>query len=671
MKADQMLSKLEPLLGNKVGRLRASWFLADREERSEIEQALKVLYLKHFSSDLTEKQLLLSPPNQRLCRGEIPLGMTLYNGRELAEFGLRENELCQHVAVFGRSGSGKTNTVRQLLKGFLKQKLPFLVFDWKRDYSRLDFDKTFAGVDHPEIDVLSMGNSHSDVLKFNPLIPPPDTAPEVWVKQLCELLTHAYIGGAGFESVFLEAIDYCYRQKGIYEGGDNYPTFRDIKAYLDTKKCTGRQAQWMQSVTRTINSLCFGGMDATLNSEEPHELPDLLEKNVILELDALANADKVFLTEAFLLFLHHYRLQQPPKRKLDNVIVLEEAHHLLRKGEGEETLVETSLREMRSLGIGIVLIDQMPSLISKVALANTYCTIALNTKTAPDINALSQALLLDAEQKGYLGMLPVGTAIVKLQDRHVQPFAVKIPFVEPAFRASTECRNTNRITVIPANFSEIPANGARNEGIPDQINRKENPEDAFLVDIAEHPTDAVTTRYKRLGLCSRQGNQMKESLVKTALIKPKTISILKGWIRLFDVTSKGMNRLEEIGHAKLSRREGSAEHRYWQTKIAEHLRSKGFKVELEKTVDGHPVDIVGVRKGERVAIEVETGKSNYRQNIRKCLEHTSFTHVVVACVDQVVRQRIRKETEHLDDRRLVVTEVKEVLKSSERGLGTE
>ena len=684
MMPEELFEKLAPILGPKARKLYIAWMLADKEEKEDLEQYLKMLYVKHLEPMPGATKVLLTPPPSNLCTGAIPVGMVLYNGQPLHEFCLRESELAQHIAVFGRTGSGKTNTVRFLLKGFARQRKPFLIFDWKKDYSQMDFDEVFAGtgIRDQDILVLPVGKLSHACLKLNPLIPPPSTSPDIWVKQLCEILTHAYMGGPGFESIFLKAIDHCYEARGIYQGGKDYPTFNDVKEYLKCNKFSGREAMWMQSVMRTINSICYGGMSSTVNAEQPHDIATLLGKNIILELDALGNTDKTFLVEAIMLYLHHYRLGNPPMTRVDNILVIEEAHHLLRKSEGEESIIESSLREMRSLGIGIVIVDQMPSLISKVAMANTYCTIALNVKTGQDVSALSQAMLLGTEQKQMLGMLPVGEAIIKLQDRYIKPFQVRVPLVYASrrvlhYRPPEGLAGVSRIPMDSSKTARVPPRAA---GLPAQISTSSSVEDGvecapvqgdqgraedrLLIDITSHLTDSVTARYKRLGLSARKGNHCKQKLVKAGLIKPVTFAGHGAWLRLFEITREGIARLKTLGRQGPSARGGGLEHRYWQEKLAEHFRSRGYQVEVEKPIKHHIVDIIASNKKECVAVEVETGKSSYKKNITECLKSKKLTTVLVACVSADVADSIRKEMDSCRDERLWIDDVKTIVSSN-------
>jgi len=659
MNPEELSRKLEPVLGRKAVRLYQAWLLGDRKEKEEIEQCLQFLYYKHFQASTANQPILFHPPARDVCNGEIHLGEVCYNNRLLYPFGLHAGELAQHLAIFGRSGSGKTNTVRLLLKGLLKQKIPFLLFDWKKDYSQLDFEAVFDGmrIGQQDIRVLPLGKRNVQGLRLNPLIPPPGTAAETWAKQLCEILTHAYMGGPGFESLFLKALDHCYSESGIYQGSNTYPTFQDLKAYFESLRCTAREAQWLQSVMRTVNGLCFGEMNQVVNAPEPMAVISLLDQNTILELDAVSNADKTFLIETILLWLRHYRLSHPPKKKLENVLIIEEAHHLLRQMPGEESLVETSLREMRSLGIGLVIVDQMPSLISKIGLANTFCTIALNVKTGADVHALSQAMLLSTDEKDILGQLPVGQALVKLQDRFLRPFHIRIPLVPTGNQRILHYQED------PNTDSRIPRKIFHTEGktavFPPPIDT--SAEDELLIDILKHPTDSVTQRYKRLDYSARKGNYAKDKLIEKDFIRPITLAGLNVWLRLFELTDAGKDHLKTLGAFHYSKRYGGLAHLYWQERLEEHYLSLGYTVEREKRINGHNVDLVASKENERIAIEVETGRSNFTENIRQCLKERSFTSIVIACISQAVAERISKEMKGVKDARLSFTEVRKLL----------
>ncbi|GAF95656.1 unnamed protein product, partial [marine sediment metagenome] len=269
---------------------------------------------------------------------------------------------------------------------------------------------------------------------FNPLIPPEGTQATTWLKKLIEIVSHAYFLGEGVMYLLQKAIDAVYQESGVYKGTpEKYPTMTDVHNWLKDYPAKGREAQWMSSTLRAIGTLCFGEMGRILNVKNQMDLSHLLKKNVILELDALTNSDKIFFIESLLLWIHHYRLAEGKRESFKHAIILEEAHHILLKqkqeSKGGEAITDTILREIRELGESVILIDQHPSLISIPALGNTYCTITMNLKHRSDVNIAADCMLLDNEEKEYLGRLEVGYGIVKLQGRWFSPFLVKFPLI--------------------------------------------------------------------------------------------------------------------------------------------------------------------------------------------------------------------------------------------------
>jgi hypothetical protein len=221
-------------------------------------------------------------------------------------------------------------------------------------------------------------------------------------------MMHVYWLGDGVAYLLQMAIDSVYRQRGVYGGGcDRFPTLFDVRDWLKAYKAKGREAQWMDSTRRVIETLCFGQIGKVVNTGSNEEFRQLLSSPAVLELDALSNADKTFLIESVLLWLHQFRMAEPARETFKHAIVIEEAHHfLLKRKESKETIVDVILREIRELGEAIIFLDQHPSLISTPSLGNSYCTIAMNLKHGNDTSAIGRAMLLSEEQRDCLGRLP-------------------------------------------------------------------------------------------------------------------------------------------------------------------------------------------------------------------------------------------------------------------------
>ena len=65
-------------------------------------------------------------------------------------------------------------------------------------------------------------------------------------------------------------------------------------------------------------------------------------------MDSVSDNDKVFFTEALILWIYEYRKNEPKREVFKHAILIEEAHHLLSNQkenlDGGETIIETSLQ---------------------------------------------------------------------------------------------------------------------------------------------------------------------------------------------------------------------------------------------------------------------------------------------------------------------------------------
>ncbi len=151
----------------------------------------------------------------------------------------------------------------------------------------------------------------------------------------------------------------------------------------------------------------------------------------------------------------------------------------------------------------------------------------------------------------------------------------------------------------------------------------------FLKDIWQHPSSTIIERYSRLALSARRGTGLQKCLWNRGLIISSPIAIGHARIKVLSLTGPGKAVLgiDEPDTDRL----GGPEHRYWKHRVAEHLASCGYTVEQEVPIGGgKTVDLVAARDGERIAFEIETGKSDAAANVSKCLDAGMNEVIVVA-----------------------------------------
>ena len=527
---------LRPILGRQVDDLWTAYLFQDEEGREELEEQLSLLANVNLNTDVQDTTPIFHPPASVQSVGEIPLGQVHYNGKDLYPFGLKPLELVQHTSLVGRTGSGKSNAAYLLAANLTKAGIPWLCLDWKQSWRRL---RNLPGFQ--ELRVYTIGRDVAP-LQINPLIPPAGIDPRQHLKALVAVINAAYFCGAGVEYMLTSVLDELYQKHGVYEGKvKRYPTFRDVLAILKTIPAAGRVSLWLSSAIRAVHSLCFGAMDSIVNSGTNVTMEELLSHPTVLELEALSHADKLFFSEMLMLQIYSHRMVKNERNQLKHILIIEEAHHLLsrlsqRSGQ-PASIVEVIFREIREMSEGIVFLDQMPSEISKTALANTYTTISMNLKGKQDVTTISAAMLLQEEQPLALGTMEIGKAIVKLQGRIKEPFMIRIPEIKipPALVTDEIIRQAMAAHI---RSPEKPA-AAQQVSLSDSELR-------LLQDIALVPNSGVVARYTRLGLSGRQGDKAKRSLIEQGFIEEIDRLTPKGRSKSVRLTESGKRMLE--GH---------------------------------------------------------------------------------------------------------------------------
>jgi Holliday junction resolvase-like predicted endonuclease len=82
----------------------------------------------------------------------------------------------------------------------------------------------------------------------------------------------------------------------------------------------------------------------------------------------------------------------------------------------------------------------------------------------------------------------------------------------------------------------------------------------------------------------------------------------------------------------------SLEHRFWVKQTASYFEKKGYKISCEHPVKGNgAIDILAERPGEKVAVEVETAKSNTKTNLKNAVNTGFDRTILVATAAGAVR----------------------------------
>ena len=626
MNIEKIAAKLNPLSPHKVSHWLKTRELADPELKALIEK--QIISTAYQTLGDFHNKILLSLPPENKAKGSINLGTILYD-KEKHSFGISNAELLQNLGIFGRSGSGKTNLAFHIIKQLDSHRIPYLFFDNKRTLRHLIPEL------RNKVNVYTPGRSLSK-FSFNPFITPPGLESPVYVNQLVDVLASAFTLGDGSRSILQKAIFACYNQ------GNHSPLVKDVIAEVEKIESKERVRGWKISALRALETLSFSNI-TTSKASQKELTQKLIEGNTVIELDGLGDGARKFLIPILYQWIFQVKLCSSAREKLTMAVFIDEAH-LIFDNRSSGTLMERLLRQTRELGVATVVMDQTPSLMSKVVLANCYTNIFLNLVSASDLSKAAAVCLVDADERKYFSMLPVGQGIIKLQDRWMKPFLVRFPLVDIqkglvtdeillrySSGISSRITHSPRKTSVPPVFDGFPR-------IPFDVILKKSALQ-LLYDILTHPDDGVRERYRRLGISDKKGHQAKEGLLCQGWIESQTVESGRTRKVILRLTKQAK---ETLGVDSEIPEYGSLVHEHWKRVYARRFERQGYKVDFEVPRPSGRVDVFASNENETIAIEIETGKSDFLRNVQQDLV-AKYDKIMVVATDKPAFEKIEKQ----------------------------
>lgn len=417
-----------------------------------------------------EKQLPLLA--SRNTANEIQIGNVADGKRSMENmpFGLSEQDLNKHTFVCGITGSGKTTTVKKIL---VEAKKPFLVIESaKKEYRNINLEDTL---------VFTPGKPEVNAPQINPFYIMPGVSPQVHIDYLKDLFNASFAFYGPMPYILEKCLHSVYKKKGwdltlgyhpllantksptdffSIEYINNqyskishkylFPTMQDLKdeieRYIEEElKYDGEVAGNVKTAMKVrLENLCVGAKGYTFNTSEFLDIDTMLKKNVVFELEGLADdSDKAFSVGLLVIFINEYRQIQKEisgnqKNSLQHLLVIEEAHRLLKNSAGEhasETVGDAKgkavehftnmLAEMRSYGQGVIVAEQIPTKIAPDVIKNSSTKIVQRIVSADDQQTMANTIGLANDDAVQIGFLESGFAYCH-KEGMVLPTPVKI-----------------------------------------------------------------------------------------------------------------------------------------------------------------------------------------------------------------------------------------------------
>ena len=395
--------------------------------------------------------------------------------------------LNRHALVTGATGSGKSQTVRHMLEQLTAAGIGWLAIEpVKSEYAgmapRLAAARTesaaetgadgaagaagAAGADGADgagadegtvarrsrhVTLINPADPESVPLSVNPLAPEPGYPVQAHIDMVRALFLAAFDAHDPFPQIISQALQRVYTDcgwdplTGAGRADLDVPPAVPTLARLQTAALAviedvgyGRelQADMRGFVDIRLRSLRTGSAGRFFEGGHPADVAALLDQNVVLALEDIANdEDKAFVIGTLIIrIVEHLRLRSKasPAGGLRHVIVLEEAHRLLRAGRDGASahaveLFAGLLAEIRAYGEGVVIAEQIPAKLVPDAVKNTALKVLHRLPAADDRQLVGATMNLDDDQSRQVVSLPPGEAAV-FTDGMDRPMRVRVPF---------------------------------------------------------------------------------------------------------------------------------------------------------------------------------------------------------------------------------------------------
>lgn len=361
--------------------------------------------------------------------------------------------LSKHAFLAGVPGSGKTNSMMHLIASMHREyQIPVLVLEpAKHEYRALTGVKGME-----DLELFSPGASTRFPLHINPFEFPKGMTLAEHIRNLIAVFDGAFALEPPMPFLLDSSVEEVYKDHNwvpamINAGQLTYPTMSELYQKLEDKLEKTDYAPEIQGNLKSALQVRIGSL-LTREMGDIFDVPrstvspeNWLKRSAVIELEALGKDPANFMTLLVAtliretLKIENYVKEEDGRPR--HVMFFEEAHNLIGstaepKGAGEAdpktaatAYIVKMLAEVRALGEGIVIADQLPTAMAPEVIKNTSLKIALRITAQDDRELLGGTMNANGDQLEKLSIFSPGHALISYEPL-LKPFEVQIPYFE-------------------------------------------------------------------------------------------------------------------------------------------------------------------------------------------------------------------------------------------------
>jgi hypothetical protein len=271
-------------------------------------------------------------------------------------------------------------------------------------------------------------------IKINPLAVPPWMTPMEHALFFFPKLfvSENYLGGTS-ENVLVSATEYLYRKRGIIDGGQNYPTMRDIYNLISHQLDTQKSFKYRDILLWLQNRLKPYSLSENFNCHVgiPHEV--WRQENLVLEMDTGFTDNMYCFIVSYLIGLQYTYNKKMGLigSKLRNLWNIDEGRILLAAHRDVSTFGESYINETITktgeFGVALIVASPETASFNQTIRSISYTKICFPLTDGNDRDWVTDSFGLSQEQADHVFRLPrYGQAIVRYGG-YEKPFLLAVP----------------------------------------------------------------------------------------------------------------------------------------------------------------------------------------------------------------------------------------------------
>ena len=391
---------------------------------------------KETLPDLTVRGLLLGEDSDH-HRIEFPLG-----------------NLSKHAFLAGVPGSGKTNSMMHLIHEMhARFHIPVLVLEpAKHEYRVMTTLE-----DMKDLELFSPSAYTRFPLHINPFEFPKGMTLAEHIRNLLAVFDGAFNLEPPMPFLLDKSVEDVYHDHNwihnmVNQGELSYPTMSELYKKLEDRLDHSDYAPEIRSNLKSALQVRIGSL-MTREMGDIFDVPystvppeDWMKRSAIVELESLGTDPANYMTLLIATLIREtLKVENYDKEALGgkprHVMFLEEAHNLIgpvaqpKSGEDADpksaatAYIVKMLAEVRALGEGIVIADQLPTAMAPEVIKNTSLKIGLRITAQDDRELLGGTMSANPDQLEKMAIFTPGQALCSYEPL-LKPFEVQIPYFE-------------------------------------------------------------------------------------------------------------------------------------------------------------------------------------------------------------------------------------------------